>query len=178
MALMDFNLIISTGREFEKQAECEMWFNLLALGDESPIIFKPGISGLILAKTTVDPLQLIKYLQNILETKDPKYIQFLKKIYPIELCVNATLEEIKSGVLSLVEKHPLCQNPKSKFRITVRKRLTSLKTQEIVSAIAGSIDFDVSLQEFDWNVQIEIIGEKCGIAIITDDDIFKLGATS
>ncbi len=173
--MKNFNLIISTGRAFEEQAEYELWFNLLALGDESPIIFRSGNQGLILAKTTINPKDLIQYLREILQNKDKdkKYIQFIHKITPIDIVVPSNLDSLKEGLLKLIEKHPLSQDPKLKYRITVKKRQSLLKTSEIIDAIGSNVQNAVSLKDFDWNVQVEVIGDSTGIALLKKSDIFK-----
>ena len=56
----DFNLIITTLRGTERQACSEMRYFLKdELGDPEPIIKKTGIRGLILAKISLDVLEVI-----------------------------------------------------------------------------------------------------------------------
>ena len=182
--LTDFNLIVSTGRDFETQAQNELWFNLLAIGYENSIMINaPGIQGLILAKTKLPPRTLIRYMRSCLLTKDSEYCQFIQKIYPIDIVVPTELDRIKVTALELISSHPVCQDPDSTYRISIRKRSTSLKTQEIIAAIADTVQHKVSLQDFVWSLQIEIIGNDTGIAILEAGDIFKplsekLGSTS
>jgi len=171
--MKNFNLMVSTGRNFEDQAEYELWFNLLALGDESPIIFRSGNQGLILAKTTINPRDLIQYLREISQNKDKNYIQFIHKLTPIDIVVPSDLDSLKDGVLKLIENHPLTQDPKAKYRISVKKRQSSLQTAEIIDSIASTLQNDVSLKEYDWNVQVEVIGDSTGIALLRKSDIFK-----
>ena len=171
--MKNFNLIIATGRDFEDQAEYELWFNLLALGDESPIIFRSGNQGLILAKTTINPLDLIQHFREITQNKDKNYIQFIHKITPIDIVVPSNLDSLKEGVLKLIENHPLSQDSKAKYRITVKKRQSELRTTDIIDEIGSTIKNDVSLKEFDWNIQVEVIGDSTGIALLRKLDIFK-----
>ncbi|QEE14646.1 THUMP domain-containing protein [Promethearchaeum syntrophicum] len=171
--MKNFNLIISTGRDFEDQAEYELWFNLLALGDESPIIFRSGNQGLILAKTTINPLDLIQHFREITQNKDRNYIQFIHKLTPIDIVVPSDLDSLKEGMLKLIEKHPLGQDSTTKYRISVKKRQSTLQTSEIIDIIASTLPNDVSLKEYDWNVQVEVIGDSTGIALLRKSDIFK-----
>jgi tRNA acetyltransferase TAN1 len=171
--MKNFNLMISTGRTFEDQAEYELWFNLLALGDETPIIFRSGNQGLILAKTTIKPLDLIQHFREITQNKDKDYIQFIHKITPIDIVVPSTLDTLKDGVLKLIENHPMSKDFKSKYRISVKKRQSTLQTSDIIDAIASIIKNEVSLKDFDWNVQVEVIGDSTGIALLRKSDIFK-----
>ena len=165
--------MVSTGRDFEDQAEYELWFNLLALGDESPIIFRSGNQGLILAKTTIKPLDLIQHFREIMQSKDKDYSQFIHKITPIDIVVPSTLESLKEGVLKLIENHPMCKNSKAKYRISVKKRQSPLQTSDIIDTIASNIPNDVSLKDFDWNVQVEVIGDSTGISLLGKSDIFR-----
>ena len=171
--MKNFNLMISTGRDFEEQAELELWFNLLALGDESPIIFRSGNQGLVLAKTTVIPKVLIQHFREILQNKDKNYVQFIQKITPIDMVVPSNLDSLKEGVIKLLENHPLGQDSKAKYRITVKKRQSLLQTADIIDTIATTIKNDVSLKDFDWNVQFEVIGDSTGITLLKKTDIFK-----
>ena len=171
--MKNFNLIIATGRDFEDQAEYELWFNLLSLGDESPIIFRSGNQGLVLAKTTINPKVLIQHFREILQNKDRNYVQFIQKITPIDIVVPSNLDSLKEGVIKLLESHPLGQDPKAKYRITVKKRQSLLQTADIIDTIASTIKNDVSLKDFDWNLQFEVIGDSTGIALIKKTDIFK-----
>jgi len=76
-------------------------------------------------------------------------------------------------VLKLIENHPLNQNSKAKYRISVKKRQSTLTTSDIIDTIASTIQNDVSLKDFDWNVQVEVIGDSTGISILRKSDIFK-----
>lgn len=174
LQMMNFNLIVSTARSYERQAECELWFNLLAIGDENPIFTQTGNPGLILAQTDCEPRKLVKHLQESVEVHDPNSVNFLQKIYPIDIVVPTEIDLIKQATKDLVAKHPIAKDPNTKFRITIRKRQTRLKTSEIIPVIAECFSNPVSLKEYDWNIQIEIVGEKTGIAILTDQDYFKL----
>lgn len=171
--MKNFNLMISTGRNFEDQAEYELWFNLLSLGDDSPIIFRSGNQGLVLAKTAINPKVLIQHFREILQTKDRNYVQFIQKITPIDVVVPSNLDSLKEGVIKLLESHPLGQDSKAKYRITVNKRQSLLQTADIIDTIASIIKNDVSLKDFDWNLQFEVIGDSTGIALIKKTDIFK-----
>ncbi|MHA1476071.1 MAG: THUMP domain-containing protein [Promethearchaeota archaeon] len=171
--MKNFNLMVSTGRDFEDQAEYELWFNLLALGDESPIIFRSGNQGLILAKTTINPKDLIQNFREITQHKDKNYVQFIHKITPIDIVVPSNLDSLKEGVLKLIENHPMSKDSKSKYRITVKKRQSELRTSDIIDKIGSTIQNDVSLKDFDWNVQVEVIGDSTGISLLRKTDIFK-----
>lgn len=167
-----FNLIVSTGTDFEIQAESELWFNLLSVGDKSPIIFKSEISGIILAYSSIDPKILINYLHDILVYKNPNYCQFIQKIIPIHEVTTSEVNSIRESSLKLIKNHPYCI-PNSEYRITIRKRRTKLESKELIDAIADSLKFKVNLQNYNWRLQIEIIGNYTGLAILRDSDVLR-----
>jgi len=171
--MAQFNLIFSCARDYERNAEAEAWFNLMAQGDPDPVFLPTGIQGLFLADTSLDPRKFIHNLRDIVAEKDVNYIQFIQKIYPVDEVVEADPDLIAATTKNLVAKHPYCQESGSKYRITIRKRHNPIHTDVIIDAIAKQVQYPVSLKVYDWNIQIEIIGEMAGIAILHDDDIFK-----
>ncbi|MFW9931112.1 MAG: THUMP domain-containing protein, partial [Candidatus Thorarchaeota archaeon] len=61
------------------------------------------------------------------------------------------------------------------FRVTVRRRHTSLENMEVVSAIASVVDRKVDLDKPDKTVWIEIVGELTGISILDqENDILSI----
>lgn len=171
--MQQFNLIVSTARDFEAQAEAELWFHLMSLGDPNPIIFLSPFQGLILAQTSIQPRRVVSHLRTILQTKDADHLQFVQKMYPIDAVVATELDPILTTTLALIAETPICQPPTSKFRITIRKRHSPLATETIIDHIAHNIHHEVDLKHFDWNIQFEILGNSTGIAILTEDDVLK-----
>jgi tRNA acetyltransferase TAN1 len=171
--MTDFNMLVSTARDYESQCESELWFNLLALGDPSPKMTRPGIPGLLLVKTSVDVRTFIYHLQSILSSKEPDYIQFIAKIYPIDIVISSELDLMANTALKLIADHSIAKDPTSKYRITIRKRQSSLSTEEIISKVANLIPNPVSLNEYDWNLEIEIINQIAGLSILSKKDIFS-----
>ncbi|MHA2324953.1 MAG: hypothetical protein ACXACB_06115, partial [Promethearchaeota archaeon] len=81
--MSNFNLLISTSRFNETNADAELWFTLLICGDEYPIISKTSFPGLITALTSLDSRKVINKIQDILR-KRPDFFQFILKIVPID----------------------------------------------------------------------------------------------
>ena len=170
--LSEFNLIVSTTRDYESQCENEVWFNLNALGDSSPIVSRPGIPGLILVKTTVAARRFVAYLREYM-LQDPDYIQFILKVYPIDVVVETDLEMIQQATVNLVQTHPYAQDPSKKYRVTIRKRQCELTTDQLIAKIASQIPHAVSLKQYDWILEVEIVNRFTGLAILKDEEIFQ-----
>ena len=60
------------------------------------------------------------------------------------------------------------------YRITIEKRNTDMSSTEIITEIAKTLPNKVSLNQPDWIILIEILGDKTGISILKDDEMFSL----
>ena len=60
------------------------------------------------------------------------------------------------------------------YRITIEKRNTNVSSNEIITEIAKIFPNKVSLNQPDWIVLIEILGNKTGISILKENEIFSL----
>ena len=63
------------------------------------------------------------------------------------------------------------------YRITIEKRNTDISSTEIITEIAKIFPNKVSLNQPDWIVLIEILGDKTGISILKDSEVFSLDKT-
>ena len=65
-------------------------------------------------------------------------------------------------------------NPNDTFRITIENRNSSLSTSEIISEIGEIIPNKVSLEKPDWEILVEILGGKTGIAVLPKNSILSV----
>ncbi|MEM2082536.1 MAG: hypothetical protein QXK34_02220, partial [Candidatus Bathyarchaeia archaeon] len=89
----DFNLLLSTSRGNEGNARSEIWYLLKEVGDEDPKAGFTGISGLLTAKTGLEPKEAVRRLRGILVDR-PWEFKYILKIKPIELVVRTDLDEM------------------------------------------------------------------------------------
>jgi tRNA acetyltransferase TAN1 len=61
--------------------------------------------------------------------------------------------------------------PDDSYRITIEKRGSELSSKEIIDSVAEIVRNKVSLEEYDWNIIVEILGNVTGIAVLKDQDI-------
>ena len=59
------------------------------------------------------------------------------------------------------------------FRITVERRHTLMRPEDIIVTLASQIDNKVDLKNPNWIVLVEIIGALTGISILKPDQIFR-----
>lgn len=168
--MQQFNLLISTSRYNENNAKAELWFILLALGDEVPLIFKADFSGLIVCMTNIEPKKCVKEIQKLGE-KSSQLFQYILKITPIEFICETDLEIIRKVVLTNINK---AINKDETFRITINKRNFETSKLDIIKCIAKDIDNKVDLKTPDKIINIEILGNLTGISFLEDGDILSV----
>ena len=167
--LEDFNLIISCARGLENDACSEIWFLLGEIGDKEPIVEKTEVSGLIVAKTSLNPFQAVRKLREMLK-RSPEDFQYTLKVIPVETVVPTRLKSIEQVVAELSKKI----GEDESFRVTVEKRHTELSTKKIIEAAARKINRKVNLEKPDRIVLIEVMGRKTGVSVIKPDDILSV----
>ncbi|MCW4018795.1 MAG: THUMP domain-containing protein [Candidatus Bathyarchaeota archaeon] len=168
--LSDFNLLASTMRGNERQMRYELKFLLKEVGDPEPKVDKAGIRGLVVAKTTLDPVEVTEKFHALLQER-PYEFRYALRIIPIEKVAQTGIEEIKATALELAAAK-LAEN--ESFRITVEKRFTNIHSREIIEAIATNIPNKVDLHNPDKILLIEVLGGYTGISIVKPTDVISV----
>ncbi|MDR0471007.1 MAG: THUMP domain-containing protein [Nitrososphaerota archaeon] len=168
--LGDFALLATTARGNERAMVNEILYLLKdELGDVEAQAAKTKIRGLIVAKTALDPLEVIAKFRAILSER-PYAFRYAIRIVPIQHVVATDLAEIKKVTEALAVKIGETQT----FRVTVEKRFTELHTIDIIQAAAGDIKRSVDLHNPDLILQIEVLGPQTGISLIKPTDILAV----
>ncbi len=169
-ALLDeFNLLVATSRGNERNACSEIWYLLKELGDKDPKTDRTDAIGLVVARTSLNPIYVVQELNRKL-VESPWKFRYIQKVSPLEKMVPSDLTEIERCVSSMIggiEKE-------ESFRINVRKRHTTFSSKEIVDLVARKIDRKVDLDNPAKVVLIEVVGELTGISIIRPTDILSV----
>ena len=167
--MSDFNLVVSTSRGNERNTCSEMWYLLGELGDRSSLIETTSVIGLVVARTRLDPIKATYDLRLLLKER-PWEFKYTLKLVPVQVVVEAKLEEIEAAALNLadgIEKN-------EKFRITIEKRHTDLSSKTVIDTVAKRIDRTVDLDSPDKILMIEIIGQSAGLSLIKPDGILSV----
>jgi tRNA acetyltransferase TAN1 len=167
--LKDFNLLITTARGNEENVCSEIWYLLGELGDSAVVIDKTGITGLVAAKTFLNPFEVIEKLRVLLKER-PYEFRYTLRVIPIEKVVRTIIEDIEKTSAELSSKI----KEKETFRVSVEKRFSELPTEQIVEVVAANIERKVSLEKSDKIVLIEVVGKFTGMSIIKPLDIFSV----
>jgi len=165
----DFNLLSTTSRGNERQACSELRYLLGEIGDSDPAIDKTGISGLVAAKTVLNPFDVIGKFRKILQER-PYEFRYLLRVIPIERVVRTDLAEIREAVMQLVSR--IEEN--ETFRVTVEKRFTPTPTRDIIEAAAANIKRKVDLSNPSKIILVEVVGGLTGVSLAKPDEILSV----
>jgi len=163
------NLIITCARSLESETKNEISKILDELGDQEPEILNVGMRGILMVDTTIEPSKIIDWIRNKI-IEEPWLIRYCLRIIPIQSITETNIDKIKQNVIKL--KDSIQKN--DSYRITVEKRNTSVSTNEIITEVAKIFPNKVSLNKPDFTVLIEILGDKTGISILKDSELFSL----
>ena len=167
--MKDFNIIATTSRGNERDAISELRYLLEQVGDPNPNITRTGASGLIVAKTQLDPFRVIDSLREILHER-PYEFRYMLRVMPIQRVVRTDIEEIEHTVAELATG--LGEN--ETFRVTVEKRFTTTSSHDIIEAAAKTIQRTVNLQKPDKIVLIEVIGGFTGVSVLKPELVISV----
>lgn len=173
--LEDFNLLATTSRGNERQMRYELTYLLKdELGDPEPRVGKTGIRGLVVAKTSLDPYDIIEKFRAMVQ-EHPYKFRYALRIIPIEKVVPTDLEEIKRAATELAVNF----RENETYRVTVEKRFTDLHSRDLIEAAVTGIDATgnerkVNLENPDKIMLIQVLGGLTGMALIKPNHILAV----
>ena len=163
------NLIITCARSLESETKNEISKILDELGDQEPEILNVGMRGILMVNTITETSKIIDYIKNKI-IEEPWSIRYCLRIIPIQIITETEIDKIKQNVIKL--KDTIQKN--DSYRITIEKRNTSISSNEIITEIAKIFPNKVSLNQPDWIILIEVLGNETGISILKNDGMFSL----
>ena len=166
------NLIITCARHFEPETEEELKDILKEYGDSDARVSISNMSGILTAKTKLDPVEVVRKMKEML-IDEPWSIRYCLRIIPIQKIVETKIEEIEK-IITEDSKQILDEET---YRISIEKRNSDISSQEIISKIANKIKNKVSLEFPDKIILIEILGNKTGVSILKKSDMLSVEKT-
>jgi len=156
----------------EPETQEEITRILGEFGDDEPEITITSMSGILTAKTKLDPIMVVEKIQELI-MDEPWSIRYSLRIIPIQRVSETKIEEIEKVISEMIELIPKGDS----YRISIEKRNTDISSQEIITKIANKIKNKVSLENPDKIIQIEILGAKTGISILKKANILSVEKT-
>ncbi len=163
------NLLVTCARNLEPETKNEIGKILGEIGDQEPEILNVGMRGILLVKTNIETSRIIEWVKDKV-VEEPWLIRYCLRMIPIQSVTETDMSKITNDVIKL--KDVIQQN--DSYRITIEKRNTDMSSTEIITEIAKIFPNKVSLNQPDWIVLIEILGNKTGISILKENEIFSL----
>ena len=160
---------MSSARGNEREANSELLYLIGELGDRLAETSYTPVSGLTVAKTSLDPLKVIQNLRLILREK-PWEFRYVLKVKPVQTVVPCEIEAIGNAVS---ERSRAIRDGET-FRVSIEKRRSDVSSKEVIDAIAAKIPRKVDLREPGKIVLVEIIGKVAGIAVIRPNGILGI----
>jgi len=166
------NLIITCARHLEEETEDEIIDILDELGDSDVKTSISSMSGILTAETTLDPIEVVKKMKEML-LDEPWSIRYCLRVIPIQKFIETNVKGIEEAVSSMSNQ---IQDTDT-YRISIEKRNSDISSKEIITKIADQIKNKVSLEFPDKTILIEILGNVTGISILKKSDILSLEKT-
>jgi tRNA acetyltransferase TAN1 len=164
------NLIITCARHLEPEAsEGKI---LEDFGDSEPKITITNMSGILTVKTQLEPVEVVKKIKEMI-LDEPWSIRYCLRIIPMQKFVDTDIEKIDETVSEI--SNSITED--DTYRISIEKRNSQMVSQELIKKIAEKFKNKVSLENPDKIIQIEILGGKTGVSILSKGEILSLEKT-
>ena len=163
------NLLVTCARNLDTETKNEIGKILGEIGDQESEILNVGMRGILMVNTSIEPAKIIDWVNDKV-VEEPWLIRYCLRMIPIQSVTETEMSKITKEVIKL--KDVIQQN--DSYRITIEKRNTDMSSSEIITEIAKIFPNKVSLNQPDWIVLIEILGNKTGISILKENEIFSL----
>ena len=163
------NLLVTCARNLETETKNEIGKILDELGDQEPEILNVGMRGILMVNTDIEPSKIIAWIKDKV-VEEPWLIRYCLRVISIQSVTETEMSKIIENIIKLKD----IIKPNDSYRITIEKRNTDMSSTEIITEVAKIFSNKVSLNQPDWIVLIEILGNKTGISILKENEIFSL----
>jgi len=124
--------------------------------------------------TTIDLFQFVEKIFNALKKDKYKKLRYLLRLIPIQKVCQATNEDLKKNMLSLIQQH---LQPNDTFCVRFKKRNNNVLSEKgaTIKEIAALIDKDhkADLKNPNLTLIIEVIKSAACLTIIRDAPKWK-----
>jgi tRNA acetyltransferase TAN1 len=160
--------MITTFKNRESDAIDELSQLLDMLGEKEASFEITSISGIILANSRLNALQIVEGCKEIVRN-EPWRFRYVLRIVPLEKICKAEMIEIHRVVNQLCKK--IAQH--ETFMVRIEKRHSKLHSKEIISTVTSDLKMKVNLDNPNWIILIQIIYRLAGISILRSNQIFS-----
>ncbi|MHA2270246.1 MAG: THUMP domain-containing protein [Candidatus Hodarchaeales archaeon] len=180
-------VLISAERHRRRDALSEAWYVFSEHLGLVPRRYQCRIPGLAIIRVDQDVLEVMSKIRHFVLNTQPSFLACLTftplhKLFKLPPTPKDTLKDFEedvdqfSPIIAALESLMHLIEPKESWRITVRKRYSSLRSQEIITKIADtfSLPGPVSLTDPEKIIRVEVLGSDCGVSIHKPQDVISL----
>jgi len=167
---LDANLIITYEPTHKGLAEEEVKAVLKEAGEENPEFIDSGVDGLFLLKVS-DGKEITKKVLDICKSDPSKFDKTFHWI-PIETWCESEVEAMQNEIKKLVDR--IGENEKWKLDLG-KRQWDKVPTNELIIKLTDPVDRpNVDLENPEKIIEVQIIGDKAGISLVTPDEIVNV----
>ena len=162
----DPNLLVSSSWRAPGRSRREIAARLRALGDPAPLVTPTDRKGVVAARTTLEPREVIRGLR-ALHQVSPEVFRYTYKWVPVDLWSKPDLDSLRGAVEHVRDRIA----PGERWRISVERRTAGgPAVPEIIAALAALIAAPVDLSHPDKTLLIELFGARAALAVLAPQD--------
>ena len=162
------NLLVTYSPSHFERAKQEAQTNLKEVGAK-PEFLESDVAGLFQLNVS-KPKDIVKKLIKLCKSK-PETFELTYSYVPIDEWVKTDVKKLQEATKKLGEKI----KKEEKWKMNLNKRNYEGNTRELIMKLTDPIDKpNVDLSNADKIVQVEIIGNKTGISLLTKDELLEV----
>lgn len=165
--MFEFNLLVTYSYDF-LGARREIRSALRSLGDDSALVRRTLVKGIIGVLTSLDNHELATNLRKI-AAEDPHEFYYTQRWIPVDAWTSSDIPSMKDGVKKVAK----IGTDEHWMMVVEKRRYETHHTAEIIKELAEGIDGLVDLKKPDRVLRIDILGPYAGISLLKPEDIFS-----
>jgi tRNA(Ser,Leu) C12 N-acetylase TAN1 len=167
--IQDCNLLVSFAWRAPGRARREVRSRLRALGDPAPVTVPTLSRGMLAARTTLDPRDVVRRLRELCQAS-PAAVRQTTRWVPVDVWTAPDLGAMGAAVAALAAR--IAQ--RETWRMTVERRAgAGLAREAVIDALAPLISAPVSLTAPDRILLVELFGDGAALAVLAPGDVFS-----
>lgn len=180
-------VLLSSERHRTRDALSEAWYVFSEHLGLIPRRRHCRIPGLGIIEIDRDVLEVMNEIRQFIMNNHPSFLACLTftplhRLFKLPQQKKNGLEEVEkptdqiSAIISSLRSLLHLIKEKESWRVTVRKRYSTLRSQEIIGQVFESLDVPgpVNLTDPEKIIRIEIFGSDCGVSIHGPKDVISL----
>ena len=165
--MFEFNLLVTYLYDFLGTRR-EIRRTLSSLGDDSALIRRTLIKGIVGVTTSLDNHELATNLR-ILAAEKPHEFYHTQRWIPVDVWTPSDIPSMKEGVKRVAK----IEKDEHWMMVVEKRRYETHHTADIIKALAEGIEGLVDLKNPERILRIDILGPYAGMSLLKPEEIFS-----